>query len=47
MPSPLQIGDTAPDFTLTATSKEKISLSEYKGLKNVLVAFYPLDFTPG
>lgn len=47
MAPPLKIGDIAPDFSLAATTKEKISLSEYRGSKNVLVAFYPLDFTPG
>ncbi|RBW69596.1 alkyl hydroperoxide reductase [Bacillus taeanensis] len=47
----LKIGEAAPDFLLSATtnalSKEKIALSDYRGKKNVLVAFYPLDFTPG
>jgi peroxiredoxin len=42
-----QVGMPAPDFSLSATTKDKISLSEYRGFKNVLVAFYPLDFTPG
>ncbi|ANC75742.1 redoxin domain-containing protein [Fictibacillus sp. Sa2CUA10] len=43
----LQKGDVAPDFTLPSTLKKDISLSDFKGKKNVLVAFYPLDFTPG
>ncbi len=43
----LQIGDSAPEFSLTATKKEKISLSEYRGKKNIVVAFYGMDFTPG
>jgi peroxiredoxin len=43
----LKVGDAAPDFSLPATTKEKISLSDYKGNKNVLVAFYGMDFTPG
>lgn len=43
----LNVGDTAPDFTLTATTKEKISLSDYRGQKNIVVAFYGMDFTPG
>ncbi|MEX2104826.1 MAG: redoxin domain-containing protein [Bacilli bacterium] len=37
----------APDFTLSSTTKENVTLSDYRGMKNVLVAFYPLDFTPG
>ncbi|PEQ90940.1 hypothetical protein CN481_16440 [Bacillus sp. AFS006103] len=43
----LNIGDTAPDFSLSATTKEKIALSDYRGLKNIVVAFYGMDFTPG
>jgi peroxiredoxin len=43
----LKIGDMAPDFTLPATTQEKISLSDYRGRMNVLVAFYGMDFTPG
>jgi peroxiredoxin len=43
----LQVGQKAPDFKLTATMKDKISLSDYFSLKNVLVAFFPLAFTPG
>ncbi len=44
---PLEVGQPAPDFELSSTTGNKISLSDYKGKKNVLVAFYPLDFTPG
>ncbi len=43
----LKIGDKAPEFSLEATTSEKLSLSEYLGKKNVLVAFYGMDFTPG
>jgi peroxiredoxin len=43
----LKTGDKAPDFTLPSTLQKDISLSDFKGKKNVLVAFYPLDFTPG
>jgi len=43
----LQVGMDAPDFSLSSTKKEKISLSDYKGEKNILLAFYALDFTPG
>ena len=42
----LKIGDIAPNFTLPAQDGKKISLSDYKGKKNVLLAFYPQDFTP-
>ena len=40
----LKIGDTAPGFTLRDTSKQEISLNDYKG-KNVVVLFFPLAFT--
>lgn len=43
---PLKPGDTAPDFTLPSTVKDKVSLSDFRGKKNVLLLFYPLDFSP-
>ena len=43
---PLKPGDMAPDFTLPSTVGEKVSLSDYRGKKNVLLLFYPLDFSP-
>ncbi|RXI96161.1 hypothetical protein DS745_20680 [Anaerobacillus alkaliphilus] len=43
----LKVGDLAPDFSLPATKAEKISLSDYRGNKSVVVAFYGMDFTPG
>lgn len=44
----LKVGDVAPDFKLTSTTGElqgEFQLSAHRG-KNVLIAFYPLDFTP-
>jgi peroxiredoxin len=43
----LKVGDFAPDFSLSSTTKEKLSLSEYRGKKSIVVAFYGMDFTPG
>ena len=40
----VHIGDTAPAFTLRATDKREVSLSEYAG-KTVILAFYPGAFT--
>ena len=40
-------GRKLPDFTLQATQGGKVTLSQYKGEKNVLLAFYILDFTGG
>jgi len=44
--SALGVGDKAPDFTLPATTGEKISLSQYRGKKLVLLEFYGADFAP-
>ena len=40
------VGKKVPDFTLPATGKQDISLSDLKG-KNVVLYFYPKDSTPG
>ena len=44
--SHLKPGDMAPDFTLPSTIGDKVTLSDYRGKKNVLLLFYPLDFSP-
>jgi peroxiredoxin len=38
------VGDIAPAFTLTATDKSQVSLSDHAG-KRVVLAFYPAAFT--
>jgi cytochrome oxidase Cu insertion factor (SCO1/SenC/PrrC family) len=43
----LKVGDPAPDFTLSNTKGEKVSLSDFRGKKNVVLAFYVLAFTGG
>lgn len=43
----VKVGDVAPDFTLESASGEKISLSNYRGKKNVVLYFYPKDETMG
>lgn len=47
MTQSLQVGQRAPKFTLASTTKDQLNLSDYIGSKNVLVAFFPLAFTPG
>lgn len=42
---PLPSGTPAPDFTLSASTDQKITLSELKG-KPVILAFYPADWSP-
>jgi peroxiredoxin len=43
----LKVGDKAPDFTLPDQNGNKVSLSQYLGKKNVVLAFYVLAFTGG
>ncbi len=40
-------GDIAPDFTLQAQDGREVSLHNYRGQKNVVLYFYPKDFTMG
>jgi hypothetical protein len=46
----LKEGDMAPDFTIAArmnTSSKEIKLSDFRGKKNVILAFFPAAFTGG
>ncbi len=43
----LKVGDVAPDFTLPSTAGKAVKLSEFKGKKNVVLAFFPAAFTGG
>ena len=42
----LEVGEKAPDFTLPSTTGGKISLSQFRGKKVVLLEFYAADFSP-
>ena len=42
----LKVGDLAPDFALPATTEDSITLSHYRGRNNVVLAFYPFDWSP-
>ena len=49
-PMKLKVGDTAPEFTLLAFDGQKmapVSLKDFKGKKNVALAFYVFAFTGG
>ena len=41
----VKVGDEAPDFTLSSQNGEKITLSQYRGQKNVVLAFFPFAFS--
>ena len=43
----LKVGDEAPDFTLPSTTGQPVKLSEFRGKKNVVLAFFPAAFTGG
>jgi cytochrome oxidase Cu insertion factor (SCO1/SenC/PrrC family) len=43
----LKVGDTAPDFTLSDTAGKRVTLSEFRGKNNVVLAFYVFAFTGG
>ena len=40
------VGQTAPDFTLMNQDKKEVKLSDFTGKKNVVLVFYPLDWSP-
>ena len=41
----LPVGTTAPDFTLRDQNQQRVTLSSYRGDRNVLLVFFPLAFT--
>jgi peroxiredoxin (alkyl hydroperoxide reductase subunit C) len=42
----VKTGEPAPNFTLPSISGEKISLSDFRGRKNVVISFVPAAWTP-
>jgi cytochrome oxidase Cu insertion factor (SCO1/SenC/PrrC family) len=42
----LKIGLEAPDFWLKNQDQQRISLSDFRGKKSVVLVFFPLAFTP-
>jgi peroxiredoxin len=48
--TPLKVGDMAPDFAITAnntSNRTAVKLSDFRGKKNVILAFFPAAFTGG
>jgi peroxiredoxin len=42
----ITVGQTAPDFTLLNQEKKEVKLSDFAGKKNVVLVWYPLDWSP-
>ena len=42
---PIEVGAQAPDFVLKDQNNQEVRLSDFRGKRNVLLAFYPLTFT--
>lgn len=42
----VKVGDQSPNFTLASISGENVSLSQYRGKKNVVLSFVPAAWTP-
>ena len=44
--TPIAVGAKAPDFAIPDQDKKEFKLAEYIGKKNVILFFYPLDWSP-
>jgi len=42
----LKVGERAPDFELPSHLGTQVRLSDYRGRRNVVIAFFPLAWTP-
>jgi peroxiredoxin len=42
----ISVGQKAPDFTLQNQDKKEVKLSEFAGKRNVVLMWYPLDWSP-
>ncbi len=42
----IAVGAAAPEFALKDQSQKEVKLSDFKGKKNVVLVFYPLDWSP-
>jgi cytochrome oxidase Cu insertion factor (SCO1/SenC/PrrC family) len=46
-PMTLKVGDKVPDFTLKDQNGKDVSLHDYEGKKNLVLAFFVFAFTGG
>ena len=44
---PAKVGQPAPDFVLNDQNGRSVRLSDFRGKKSVVLAFYIRAFTPG
>ena len=42
----IQVGQEAPELALPNQDKQEVRLADFRGKKNVVLAFYPLDWSP-
>ena len=42
----ISVGQAAPDFTLKDQSQQEVKLVDFRGKRNVVLMFYPLDWSP-
>ena len=42
----IAVGQPAPDFALKDQNQQEVKLSDFRGKKNVVLVFYPLDWSP-
>lgn len=43
---PIAVGSPAPEFTLKDQDQKEVKLGDFKDKKNVVIVFYPLDWSP-
>ena len=43
----VDVGQPAPDFTLIDQNRQEVTLSQYRGDKNVVLSFHVYSFTGG
>lgn len=42
----IKVGQAAPDFLMKDQNEKEVKLSDFKGKKNIVLAFYPFDWSP-
>lgn len=43
----VEAGQTAPGFSLPSHAGERVSLSDFRGSRHIVLSVYPAAFTPG